>query len=152
MSNSFAEDEITQEDCWIVISSFFDDKGLVRQQLDSFDEFMKNTIQEIVDEQEELVLEAPSQHTGGPDDVNVHLMILTKKRNGTLSSLGKSTSLGRPSRNPMAPSQTSFLRKRACAISRTSHLLQKKIFRAPLRRHEKGNERSRSKRSQERRC
>ena len=43
-------EEITQEDCWTVISSFFEEKGLVRQQLDSFDEFVQNTMQELVDE------------------------------------------------------------------------------------------------------
>jgi DNA-directed RNA polymerase II subunit RPB2 len=44
------EDEPTQEDIWAVISSYFNDKGLVRQQLDSFDEFIMNTMQEAVDE------------------------------------------------------------------------------------------------------
>jgi len=38
------------DECWAVISSFFLDKGLVRQQLDSFDAFVENTMQEIVDE------------------------------------------------------------------------------------------------------
>ena len=42
--------EIDQEDAWSVIQSFFEEKGLVRQQLDSFDEFIMNTMQEIVDE------------------------------------------------------------------------------------------------------
>ncbi|CAG8592550.1 13222_t:CDS:10, partial [Ambispora leptoticha] len=52
-----ADEEISQEDCWTVISSFFNDKGLVRQQLDSFDEFVQNTMQEIVDENRSLVLQ-----------------------------------------------------------------------------------------------
>ncbi|CAG8548150.1 7523_t:CDS:10 [Ambispora gerdemannii] len=51
------DEEISQEDCWTVISSFFNDKGLVRQQLDSFDEFVQNTMQEIVDENRSLVLQ-----------------------------------------------------------------------------------------------
>ena len=51
---------ITQEDCWNIISSFFEDKGLVRQQLDSFDEFIQNTMQELVDENDNLTL----QHKG----------------------------------------------------------------------------------------
>lgn len=42
--------EINQEDAWGVIQAFFGEKGLVRQQLDSFDEFIMNTMQEIVDE------------------------------------------------------------------------------------------------------
>ena len=38
---------ITSEDCWQVISSFFDEKGLVSQQIDSFDEFCKTTLGDI---------------------------------------------------------------------------------------------------------
>ncbi|KAI9032401.1 DNA-directed RNA polymerase II subunit RPB2 [Hyaloraphidium curvatum] len=46
------EDEvpIAQEEAWGVIQAFFADKGLVRQQLDSFDEFVMNSIQEVVSE------------------------------------------------------------------------------------------------------
>lgn len=55
---------ITQEDYWTVISSFFHEKGLVRQQLDSFDEFIQNTMQELIDENSELVLDQNSQYTG----------------------------------------------------------------------------------------
>ena len=36
-----------QEAFWIVISSYFDEKGLVRQQLDSFDEFIQMSVQRI---------------------------------------------------------------------------------------------------------
>lgn len=32
------EEDISQEDAWVVISAYFSEKGLVRQQLDSFDE------------------------------------------------------------------------------------------------------------------
>lgn len=39
------EADISQEDAWAVISAFFEEKGLVRQQLDSFNEFISNTIQ-----------------------------------------------------------------------------------------------------------
>lgn len=55
-------DEITtdiwQEACWIVISSYFDEKGLVRQQLDSFDEFIQMSVQRIVEESQQIELEA----------------------------------------------------------------------------------------------
>ncbi|GBG87225.1 hypothetical protein CBR_g45284 [Chara braunii] len=62
-----AEDDadISQEDGWAVISSFFDGKGLVRQQLDSFNEFVQNTMQEIVDESGKIELTAESQHIPG---------------------------------------------------------------------------------------
>ncbi|KAL9716501.1 DNA-dependent RNA polymerase II [Leucoagaricus gongylophorus] len=62
-------EEITQEDCWTVISSFFDQKGLVRQQLDSFDEFVQNTMQELVDENSDLILDQADQHTGHETDM-----------------------------------------------------------------------------------
>ena len=53
---------INQEDCWEVISAYFEEKGLVRQQLDSFDEFIMNTMQEIVDECATLQLVPQQQH------------------------------------------------------------------------------------------
>ncbi|CAH8606504.1 unnamed protein product [Heterobilharzia americana] len=63
------DDEITpdmwQEACWIVISSYFDEKGLVRQQLDSFDEFIQTSIQKIVEDSPIIELQAEAQHTGG---------------------------------------------------------------------------------------
>lgn len=64
-------EEITQEDCWTVISSFFAEKGLVRQQLDSFDEFVQNTMQELVDETSHLILDQADQHTGHEADMTV---------------------------------------------------------------------------------
>ncbi|KAK1046380.1 DNA-dependent RNA polymerase II, partial [Friedmanniomyces endolithicus] len=42
------DNAITSEDCWTVIQSFFESKGLVSQQLDSFDEFAATTMQEII--------------------------------------------------------------------------------------------------------
>ena len=61
--------EITQEDCWTIISSFFDEKGLVRQQLDSFDEFVHHTMQELIDESGDLVLDQADQHSGHSSDL-----------------------------------------------------------------------------------
>uniref|UniRef100_H2Y4I7 DNA-directed RNA polymerase subunit beta n=1 Tax=Ciona savignyi TaxID=51511 RepID=H2Y4I7_CIOSA len=55
--------ELWQEACWIVISSYFDEKGLVRQQLDSFDEFIQMSVQRIVEDAPIIELQAESQHT-----------------------------------------------------------------------------------------
>ncbi|KAJ1551175.1 DNA-dependent RNA polymerase II, partial [Nowakowskiella sp. JEL0078] len=63
------QDDLDQEDVWTIISAHFDEKGLVRQQLDSFDEFIQNTIQAIVEEDKMLILEQHPQHTGSDDDV-----------------------------------------------------------------------------------
>lgn len=61
------EAPINQEDAWAVISSYFDDKGLVRQQLDSYNEFTSNTMQEIVDETPEIIVKPEEQHRPGED-------------------------------------------------------------------------------------
>ncbi|KAG0637000.1 hypothetical protein HOY80DRAFT_1052907 [Tuber brumale] len=58
-------DDITAEDCWQVISAFFDRKGLVSQQLDSFDEFVGTTMVEMIDEDSLLTLD---QNTPQSDD------------------------------------------------------------------------------------
>lgn len=57
--------EIGQDDAWAVISAYFEDKGLVRQQLDSFDEFIQNTMQEIVDEASYIEIRPEAQHNPG---------------------------------------------------------------------------------------
>jgi DNA-directed RNA polymerase II subunit RPB2 len=46
-SFSVPDQEIEQQDAWDVINKYFESKGLVGQQLDSYDEFIQNTIQVI---------------------------------------------------------------------------------------------------------
>lgn len=69
---NFEEDEseeitadLWQEACWIVISAYFDEKGLVRQQLDSFDEFIQMSVQRIVEDTPQIDLQAEAQHATG---------------------------------------------------------------------------------------
>ena len=61
------EQEIEQEQVWIVIDEYFRKKGLVGQQLDSFDDFIKNTIQELVYDSGELVVTPENQYMPGDD-------------------------------------------------------------------------------------
>lgn len=49
----------------MVISAYFDEKGLVRQQLDSFDEFIQMIIQRIVEDSPPVELQTESQNYGG---------------------------------------------------------------------------------------
>ncbi|KAL8228691.1 hypothetical protein R6Q57_013591 [Mikania cordata] len=63
--NDDEEEEITQEDAWAVINSYFEENGLVRQQIDSFDKFIEYTIQEIVDESPDIEIRSESQHNQG---------------------------------------------------------------------------------------
>lgn len=59
---------LLQEDAWTVVSAFFHEKGLVRQQLDSFNEFINSNMQEIVDEHGTLVIKPESQHNPGTQE------------------------------------------------------------------------------------
>jgi len=59
------EEEITQEDAWVIIDKYFETKGLVRQQLDSFDVFMENSIQELVDDAGEIKVIPEDQFVPG---------------------------------------------------------------------------------------
>lgn len=71
MDGDSAEDippDLWQEACWIVISSYFDEKGLVRQQLDSFNEFISMSVQRIVEDSAEIQLQGEAQHQGGEID------------------------------------------------------------------------------------
>ncbi len=48
-SNWDPEGFIEQRDSWRVISAYFNEHGLVRQQIDSFEDFIENTLQEVID-------------------------------------------------------------------------------------------------------
>lgn len=54
--SEYEDDDITQEEAWIVISSFFVKHGLVSQQIGSFNQFLETNIQEIVNENQEIVI------------------------------------------------------------------------------------------------
>lgn len=66
--------ELWQEACWIVINAYFDEKGLVRQQLDSFDEFIQMSVQRIVEDSPQIDLQAEAQHTSGEIETPVSLI------------------------------------------------------------------------------
>ena len=63
--------DLWQEACWIVISSYFDKRGLVRQQLDSFNEFILISVQRIVEDSPQIDLQAEAQHTSGIEETPV---------------------------------------------------------------------------------
>ncbi|KAJ2779787.1 DNA-dependent RNA polymerase II [Coemansia javaensis] len=71
--NEYAEQErsefdlITQEDYWTLISRYFDEHGLVRQQLDSFNDFIDRSLQEIVDENPNIVMQNTYHGDQGQD-------------------------------------------------------------------------------------
>lgn len=64
------EAAISAEDSWTVISAFFREKGLVSQQLDSFNQFINYTIQDLILEDSTLILEQLAQHTTETDNIS----------------------------------------------------------------------------------
>ncbi|MGV9199698.1 MAG: DNA-directed RNA polymerase subunit B, partial [Promethearchaeia archaeon] len=50
---------LTNKEKWTVLKSLFDEKGLVRQHLDSYNDFIEVKMQEIVDESGEVVPDIP---------------------------------------------------------------------------------------------
>lgn len=52
-------DLLTTEQRWMITESFFKVRGLVRQHLDSFNDFLRNKLQEVIDEQGEITTEIP---------------------------------------------------------------------------------------------
>jgi len=51
--------EISKEDTHLLLKTFFNEKGLVRQHLDSYNEFIDHGLQEVVDEVGEIPIEIP---------------------------------------------------------------------------------------------
>lgn len=82
----FEEDDISSEDSWVVISAFFRERGLVSQQLDSFNQFIQTTLEDLITEDTSLILEQPAQHTSAEDNISRKYEILFGK-----------TFLGKPS-------------------------------------------------------
>ena len=54
--------ELSTEDSWVVITSFFEEHGLVSQQIGSFNQFLESNIQDIVNENKELVIIPDSKY------------------------------------------------------------------------------------------
>lgn len=59
------DDSINADQAWAVVNSYFDEKGLVRQQLDSFDEFVNNGMQEIIDDSPDIEVKTNLQYVPG---------------------------------------------------------------------------------------
>jgi len=51
---------INDQDYWEVMKSFFKEEGLVKQHLDSYNDFVQNTLQEIIDEITGIKIEVPN--------------------------------------------------------------------------------------------
>ncbi|MEM1607142.1 MAG: DNA-directed RNA polymerase subunit B [Candidatus Bathyarchaeia archaeon] len=72
---------ISPEDAFLVFKSFFEEKGLVRQHLDSYNEFIEHGLQEIVDEVGEIEIEVPE----GPFKIKLGKVFIAREtENGVI--------------------------------------------------------------------
>jgi DNA-directed RNA polymerase II subunit RPB2 len=60
---------LTDEDIWRVIGSFFDEKGLISQQIESFNLFAANAVVDHVREYQEIRLRPKEQHRPDPQEI-----------------------------------------------------------------------------------
>eukprot|EP01027_Heterolobosea_sp_BB2_P017489 GEZU01024757.1.p1 GENE.GEZU01024757.1~~GEZU01024757.1.p1 ORF type:complete len:1223 (+),score=308.20 GEZU01024757.1:154-3822(+) len=58
------DDPLIQEDAWAVIGAYFEEHGLVQQQLASFNNFILSTMQEIVDDCPDIIIRSQTQYSG----------------------------------------------------------------------------------------
>lgn len=85
---NYAEEyeSITPEDCWTVISSFFENKGLVAQQISSFNEFTSSLIKDLVREYQTISLDQPNPADGQGVDKRIVLRRYEIKFNDVMVS------------------------------------------------------------------
>jgi len=50
---------VKSEDMWVLLKAYFDEIGLVRQHLDSFNVFLEETLQQICDETKKIIPDIP---------------------------------------------------------------------------------------------
>jgi len=67
--------QIMQSDAWVIITKYFDEKKLVRQQLDSFDQFIDYTLQEIVSDSGKLKVIPDDQFLPGQDVIKYKYIV-----------------------------------------------------------------------------
>lgn len=77
---------ITAEDCWNVITSYFNTKGLVAQQIDSYNDFVEKTMEQIVTESGKIIFDQANPPQDDYDEV-----VVKKRTEITLSRLSVST-------------------------------------------------------------
>ena len=71
--DSIERDEITDKDSWKVISAYFSQHGLVSQQIGSFNQFVGNNIQDIIEENKSVKIELDKDYSKGGEKISYEL-------------------------------------------------------------------------------
>lgn len=70
----YEQEDITSEDCWKVINSFFDTKNLASLQIDSFNHFMRSSMQDLVNEKGGIILD----HAQNIDEMDPNPVVIKR--------------------------------------------------------------------------
>ncbi|KAJ1922321.1 DNA-dependent RNA polymerase II [Mycoemilia scoparia] len=65
-------EDITQDQCWTIITRYFNEHGLVYQQLSSYNDFIDRTLQQVIDENKNLVLQTSVPGNNGRELLKRH--------------------------------------------------------------------------------
>ena len=109
-----------------MITSFFDEKKLVRQQLDSFDRFIKFTIGGIIlaEENKRLIIQSDIQYDGRKEDVAVRPNVRAAgrvrcRRSDRAPPLCRARPLSLPPSGACSARSRSSFRKSSCRAQRS---------------------------------
>ncbi len=67
--NALVESRSWQEACWLVISSYFDEKGIIRHQLESFNDFITHKMQDTVGDLQAINIACDAQYSDNDTEV-----------------------------------------------------------------------------------
>ncbi|VEV54861.1 DNA-directed RNA polymerase II subunit RPB2, putative [Plasmodium vinckei vinckei] len=68
VSDKDDDDQINEDDSWVVIGSFFASHGLVNQQIESYNDFIEYRMQEIIDEHPHIEIKPQPQYRPDKDE------------------------------------------------------------------------------------
>lgn len=101
------EEKQFMEDTWLVIKSYFRSEGLVRQQINSFDDFVQTTIPDIVDQAQDIELTPEPQHNPSAKHADQYGDAVDGQQGMQIISFG-GIHVSRPTHNEMAEVQEMY--------------------------------------------
>lgn len=122
-------EEITSEDCWKVIGSFFESKGLCSMQIESFNEFMRSSMQDLVNEVRTIILD--HQENVDEEDPNPIVIKRHEVKLGTLTLSSPNITEGEGTTADLLPHEArlrslTYSSPVYCKMSRTTYLAREK--------------------------
>ena len=123
------DSDITSEDCWKVIESFFDLRGLSSMQVYSFNEFLKHMIQDSINEKGGLIMD----HAAPVDDEDPNPIVLRRHevKFGNIQMASPAVTEGEGTTRDLLPHEArlrslTYASPLYCAMTRKTYLAKEK--------------------------